>query len=176
MRTVHVYDVEGNSTCFEEVGEFDIFRKVLDLSDSSSFTEYTIALRLLENPQPNVVKIYNVFRDGQQCHIDMELLDDHYLPVFLTANDFQKALQQLHGLGVVYVDIKSDNIGYSQVDRVYKVFDFDCSGVVSNECPKKWLHQPCECFMYKKVSQHEADVKDLFELDNLAWDYAYGKR
>lgn len=178
MKTIHVYDfTEGCSTIEEHCDGPDVFRKILNPNEASSITELTIAKMLLKNPLSNVVKIYDVKHNDVECYIDMELLNDNYVPISKYADDFKKGLQQLHSIGVVYIDIKSDNIGYSEKDGVYKVFDFNCSGIVDSNCPKQWFMQPWdECYMYDKVKANEVFLSTLYELDMICWKFAYGNK
>ncbi len=174
--TVYVYDVDGSSTTIEHDGEHDIFRKVLKTHDESNMTEFRIAEMLLETPQPNVVKIYNAVLDGDICYIDMEYLDDKYVPFKEYEVDFKKGLNQLHSLGIVYIDIKQDNIGYSTKDKVFKIFDFDCSGIVCKDNTKAWLCPPIEGFKYRSFKHHEPTLHTLFDLDMLCWEHEYKKK
>jgi serine/threonine protein kinase len=143
------------------------------MGNVGSMIEFEIASRLLVSPQPNVVKIYKVVKTERHCFIDMEKLDDTYVPYKTYLEDFKKGLNQLHGLGVAYIDIKSDNIGYSSIDKCYKIFDFDCSGLVDmkNEC--KWERRPFEGLMYENICKVEESLVSLYELDNVALKKAY---
>lgn len=172
---IHVYDVDGSSTTIEHDGDYDIFRKVLRTYDESNMTEFRIAKMLLQNPQPNVVKIYDAVMDGDTCFIDMEYLNDDYVPLEKYEEDFKNGLKQLHSLGIIYIDIKQDNIGYSTRDQVFKIYDFDCSGIVNEDNNKAWLYPPFESHMFKSVKHHEQSVNTLFELDTLCWEHAYKK-
>jgi serine/threonine protein kinase len=177
MKTIYTYDVEGNSSTIEEDCEHDMFRKFLNMEDSSHITECTIAKMLKDNPQPNVVKIYDVVQDDDTWYIDMEHLDDSYVPLNKYAFDFKKGLEQLHNIGVVYIDIKEDNKGYSVIDGVYKVFDFDCSGIVDIASPKKWIMKPYRnSARYQDLKHVEDYVTSLYELDNMSWELNYKKK
>lgn len=155
----------------------DVFRKVLKPNDLAAMTEFEIAKRLFANPQKNVVKIYDVVEKDGVCWIDMECLDDSYRPLFDYENDIKCALDQLHSIGVVYIDIKSDNIGYSTKDGVFKLFDFDCSGIVYLDSPSVWERQPLDiAAKYKRLKLEEENVSSLFELDALAFEMEYKKK
>lgn len=177
MSTLYIYDMDGSMN--EELidTEYDVFRKVLKKNDESAMTEFQIAKRLLNNPQKNVVQIYDVVEHDKLCWIDMECLDDCYNPLSAYMNDLKCGLEQLHSLGVVYIDIKSDNIGYSTKDGVFKIFDFDCSGIVSLDTPTKWEREPLHISAkYKRLRLEEDKVSSLFELDTLAFEMEYKKK
>lgn len=172
MKTMIVYDCGDETSEEYEVDiEKDIFRKVLDINIEHHMTELQIAKILHANPLPNVVKVYSV---GEQ-HYDMELLDDTYQPFIMYKDDLVQGLDQLHAHNIVYLDIKSDNIGFSHEDKVYKLFDFDCSGVVQANDPRKWLYRPSlHSNIYQSLMKNEDDLhQTLYELDNLALKKAF---
>jgi serine/threonine protein kinase len=168
----------GSSEQESTMYPFNVFRKELDMTDYSHKVEWEIANRIMRKPQSNVVTIHNAFKgvndEGESvCYIDMELLDDTYVPATKYIEDYRKGLEQLHSLDIVYIDIKSDNIGYSQKDKAYKIFDFDCSGTVSSWDNKLWQYPPCESAMYNKVRGVESGLTTLFHLDALAMKTVY---
>ncbi len=174
MSTLYIYDVTGSSTQESIDGADDVFRKMLDPNDSSQLTEIEIAKILFQNPQKNVVKIYDVVHDEDNCYIDMEYLNDSYVSMSKYKDDFKNALDQLHSQGIVYIDIKSDNIGFSSIDNTYKVFDFDCSGIVDIQNPQKWKKEPFkQSYKYKRVIEMKHKVSSLYELDDIAWKIEY---
>jgi serine/threonine protein kinase len=174
MSTLYIYDVDGSSTEDPIHGEFNIFRKVIDPDSESGKTELEIAKRLLKCPKSNVVKIYDVIDKDDICWIDMECLDNVHKPLNDYMQDLKLGLGQLHTLGVVYIDIKSDNIGYSPIDKVYKIFDFDCSGIVDIHSPKQWERAPYDkAYKYKNLKRKEEMLNSLYELDALAFKMEY---
>jgi serine/threonine protein kinase len=173
MKTLLVYNVDGSSSESNEDFDNDVFRKVLKIEDSSHTTEILIAKKLMEHPQLNVVKIYDVVQDDDVCYIDMELLDDKYVPFTKYRTDIHDAISQLHNIGVVYIDIKADNVGFSTTDQKYKLFDFDCSGIIHPQDPNKWQHKPFEGYRYREVKVHETSIQSLCELDFISWELTY---
>jgi serine/threonine protein kinase len=173
MKTLCIYDSDG-TTEEDIVYECDVFRKVLSLDDPSHMTEYEIAMRIYENPQLNLVRILNIVKNDDKCYYDMEMLDDTYKPYKEYKQSLHDAIDQLHKLNVVYIDVKSDNIGFSTTDNRFKLFDFDCSGIVDPQDPKKWLTEPTEAYMYKKLVHLEDSLTSLFELDERAIIVSYG--
>jgi serine/threonine protein kinase len=114
--------------------------------------EKKIVNRIKVNPCKNVVSIYNISYE----YYDAELLDTTSLEhLDQKPKDIACAIEQLHSIGIVYVDLKHDNMGYSQRDKVWKLFDFDCSGIfiekVLNGRPSVflWKHKPPMFYAYK---------------------------
>jgi serine/threonine protein kinase len=174
MSTMYIYDLNGSSNEEPIHSDFDIFRKLINPNNESGKTELEIAKRLLKCPKPNVVKVYNVVENNEHCWIDMECLEDKYVPLDKYVQDLKQGLGQLHTLGVVYIDIKADNIGYSIIDNVYKIFDFDCSGIVNTHFPKQWERAPYHnSFKYKNLRNKEDMLTSLYEMDALAFKMEY---
>lgn len=173
MKTLYTYSVEGGLKQQDINTEHDVFRKVLDPNDESHMTELMIAKIIQENPQPNLVNIYDVVFNDKVCYYDMEVLDHVHCSTMQYKDDILKALHQLHALHVVYIDIKSDNIMYSPKDQTFKLFDFDCSGIVSHDNPKVWKRQPFDdSFVYSNLKPYEKMVNAFYELDFIAHEYA----
>lgn len=145
----------------------NVFRKMLRRSSYSSIVEMDIAKCLMNNPQPNAVRVYDVVITDKECYIDMEQLEVHSFNWNHCILDVMKALGQLHSMKVVYIDIKIDNVGFSTKDGVYKLFDFNCSGIVADD-GKHWLRTPFDqCFTYKKVKRYESFLTSLYKLDDM---------
>ena len=142
-------------------GKAKIFRKI-----SRCPTEIEICKILKEHPHPNCVMIYDV---NGFC-IDMEFLKTTF---YETNNkksilrDMRSALDHLNGLGVVYVDLKLDNIGCER--RTYKLFDFDMSGIVKTS--HQWYMEPTSGYVYRDYYKHvpKEDNKTLFDIDEYAF-------
>eukprot|EP00798_Chlamydomonas_sp_ICE-L_P012733 gene12733-15979_t len=88
----------------------------------------------------NVVTIYDI----TDTHIDMELLDIHADENTIgdMEADIRNAIQQLNAAGIIYIDLRRDNIGYSHDDAKWKIFDFDASGIVDVDDDSVWLMEP----------------------------------
>lgn len=142
MPTRSIYTCNGDYDEEEISGDIDVFRKMLDVSKEEDMVEYEIAKKILRCPHPNIVKIYDVVKTDKTCYVDMELLEDRYVPLRFKIDSLRAALQHLHNLNVVYIDIKDDNIGTSISNGEYKLFDFNCSGIVDKNNPKIWLMKP----------------------------------
>lgn len=170
---LYIYNSENGYTEENIDGNHDIFRKILNIDKYSDMIEFEIAKRLLKNPCKNIVTIYNVFKTKDICYIDMENLNDEYVKLSETIDSLQYALKHLHSLGIVYIDIKTDNIGKS-IDGNYKLFDFDNSGIVDIKNSKIWCLRPTdECIIYNSVKKYEFSLTELYELDHIILKIKY---
>ena len=163
-----VYTLNGQVKPLSTLDGSVLFRKMCDVG---SLTEKQIAQRLMQHRLPNVVTIYDV-----KCgYIDMELLDVFYNDIKTQEADIRAAIDQLHSLRVVYVDIKYDNFGYSHADGCWKLFDFDGSGILK-ESVNEWALEPPEFHMYRHMSSRVQDERRPFEdIDALALDVVFRK-
>lgn len=145
-----------------------VFRKMLDINKPNHVVELEVAKRIMQEPQKNVVKIFDAVRNECDAYIDMELLETQNTIWQKCILDVINGLSQLHTLNVVYIDIKQDNVGYSSQEGVYKLFDFDCCGIVQSGNGKKWQHPPFQkCFIYKEVKRYEHVLPSLYKLDDM---------
>jgi serine/threonine protein kinase len=146
----------------------NVFRKVLRPEQYSSKVEIEIAKCIMQNPCHNVVEIYDVVENGREWYIDMEELDVHCFGWEHCILDVINALTQMHALNIVYIDIKEDNVGFSRKDGVFKLFDFNCSGILNKDAKNTWLFQPYqEGFTYKSVMEYEKYLPSLGQLDDM---------
>lgn len=151
----------------------DIFRKVWDPSCLSDLNEYDICRLIKDNPHKNLVHIYDV----QRSHVDEEMLD---VNLNCSATEFleyggleqiRMALDHLHKLGVLYIDLKLENIGWSTIDSCYKLFDFNASCIIDLE-DGKIRRPPMNGFILRKIEQKMCmdKNKDPFRADFYAFD------
>ena len=129
------------------------FRKHIDALRAKN--ELEIAKKLLSASCPHCVTIYQVKEQGKHSYIDMERLDTKpYDPSEkeLLKHDVKMALEEMHVLHIVYIDLKDDNVGFSETDQVWKIFDFDVSGI-ANPSFTTWIEQPPYYYSYKKATQ-----------------------
>jgi serine/threonine protein kinase len=113
-----IHETLEDGTCF--------FRKFLKLYEDVH--EMEIIRIIASVASPHLLRIYKV----GPTYYDAELLDLTYSDVSSLKDDICTCLHVLHELGIVHLDIHSHNVGYSHVDKCWKLFDFDCSGVVGN--------------------------------------------
>jgi serine/threonine protein kinase len=133
-----------------------------------SKNELAIARKLMENPHENIVRIYDVGTD----YIDMENVDifvyeisnDTILQIKQVMNKVKDFLQEN---GIIYIDWKIDNIGISQ-DGKFKLFDFDCSGMIDTNDKTKWTMEPLHAFSY--INAIKNGMKTPIEIDNYSFE------
>lgn len=128
--------------------------------------ERTICQKLYDNPQKNIVTIYNI----NDNFIEMEYLNTEYAInsidiIEKVYGDITDAITQLHELDIVYIDLKLDNIGYSKTDNCFKLFDFDCSGIVNEYNTKKWKEKPYSGYIFKRNEYYVNFCDSLYDLD-----------
>jgi len=122
---------------------------------------------LINNPHPNIVKYYRI----HDKFIDMELLDlkkdfkKHKKEIIKIMENVKQHLQQF---GIIYIDWKFDNIGYSKKNRTYKLFDFDVSGLI-NIKTNEWIIKPPEYWNYNyAIKNYKSDPE---EIDDFCFNY-----
>lgn len=166
MRGSLVYTLDGDiEPLHPGCGDRPFFRKTLQTTEPESLIERRVCKLLFDTPKPNVVSIYDV----AHTHIDQELLDVDHEDTSTRKHDICKAIEQLHSLNVVYVDLKFDNMGYSHSDGVWKLFDFNGCGIVHPSDRSQWITRPPPYFNYIK---HHQDVSrsNMFMFDWVAYD------
>ncbi|KAM1169574.1 hypothetical protein TB2_030876 [Malus domestica] len=92
----------------------------------------------------NIVGYYSSWFENEQLHIQMELCD-HSLSINKLSRPFKdgeilealyqiaKALQFMHGRGIVHLDVKPDNIYVK--NGIYKLGDFGCATLLDKSLP-----------------------------------------
>ena len=125
-------------------------------------------IRILMNyPHPNIVTYYKI----HDKYIDMELLDlkkdykKHKKEIIKIMKNVKAYLQDL---GIIYIDWKFDNIGYSKKNQTYKLFDFDVSGLIDTKT-NKWLITPPNYWNYNNAIKHKKT--DPIEIDDYCFNY-----
>jgi hypothetical protein len=164
MEVSKVYTFDGGTVQYFSNGK-PFFRKMLD---KSSRNEYHIAKLIHMHPQPNIVTMF----DCTPNYIEMELLDVFHRDKSTMEKDIRAAIDQLHSLNVVYIDVKRDNFGYSHTNGCWKLFDFDGSGIVSADACQ-WIVAPPEWAMYKKIKHLEKPP--LTDIDYVVFDFVFNK-
>ena len=140
--------------------------------------ENTIIKILMEHPNPNIVKYYDI----NDRYIDMEEVNTFKSnPSFFNEPlmgskeivEIQEVMRNvkdfLQGLGIMYVDWKFDNIGKSFIDGKYKLFDFDACGLI-DLLTKEWKLKPIETYWsYKQAIKNGS--KTPKEIDD--WSFQH---
>lgn len=148
FETSKIYNSQGELINInEKINGLSFFRKEFYID---SVNERDIVRIIKKNNFKNIVKIYNV----DYKYYDSELVET---PIILTKDnidiiisDMTNAKSELQKKGIIYIDWKLDNIGFSQSDNVYKLFDFDSSGIISLNC-YEWIKPPPHRWLYKNA-------------------------
>jgi serine/threonine protein kinase len=147
------------------------------LLDYSKQVELTIINILMQHHHPNIVTYYTIGTN----HIDIEQVDSEnsnslfFNNPVMTREDLNEIIEAmtnvkefLQGLGIMYVDWKFDNLGKS-VDGIYKLFDFNASGLI-DLTTMEWKLKPIAIFWsYKEALKHGCITPQ--EIDDWAFNY-----
>lgn len=135
--------------------------------------EYKIYEILKKHKQhKNIVKIFDITNK----YFDIEKLTP------LTEKKYDEKTQEkivaaamaaknyLQSLGIMYIDWKPDNMGIDK-HGVYKLFDFDASGIAELPDCEKWETEPHKYWSYRQAL--EKGLKDPKEIDNFAFKIGF---
>ncbi len=118
---------------------------------------------LIDNQHYNVVRVLNIPM-GPSCCYGAEMLIPYHNDESTKATDIWAALQQLHSIGIIYADMKSDNMGYSVTDQCWKLFDFDGCGIVKDQVFKRVINELLASRIYSHVfGLNTLDMKILYK-------------
>jgi hypothetical protein len=150
------------------------FRKMTDSKVELEICNKLFNLQTVNKKHKNVVNIYYVGSN----FVDMELLDIYEIYGEKETEETVKIIEimrevktELQGLGILYIDWKLDNIGFSKIDNTYKLFDFDCSGIMNIET-KEWIKKPKMYYSYTQATiagkEKPLEIDDyIFKCKNL---------
>ena len=159
--------------------ELPKIRKILDNSTARQKTEIEIVKKIRDNPQPNIVEIYEVVEpvNSEKGYILQEFLipledenartlqiDERVIDYLDTLDrDLEAALSQLHSLCIVYIDLHIGNVGWSTKDQCWKIFDFDHSGILKNDAgvciEDEWEIEPEEAIKYRTIKKRRQTAR-----------------
>ena len=77
--------------------------------------------------------------------------------------DLTNGLLHLHNNWIVYIDLHTGNVGWSEDCKCWKIFDFNMSGIV-NENTNEWCHEPSRGIYYNAMIEQS----NKFDYDNIA--------
>jgi hypothetical protein len=164
MGGVKIYNMNGNFTTDPKIlhNGKDFFRKMTDNAGEKEICEL-----LMKHPHKNIIQIYGVGKDS----IDMDLLNTDISRADMSKikNIMMEVKTYLQNLGIIYIDWKLDNIGIGD-DGEFKLFDFDCSGIIYTET-NKWKIEPPKYWSYNKAVAN--GMKTPVEIDNYAFDIGF---
>jgi hypothetical protein len=150
------YDGSDITALNETFQGLPFFRKYIE------YIEYRIYQILQENPHPHLVTVYRL----TESFVDIELLTPvNELPDYDEASIVAAARsvkEHLQGLGIFYMDWKSDNLGLK--GTTYRLFDFDGAGYFR----QGWIIQPMPYWSYRQAA--EKGLTDPKEMDDYAFD------
>ena len=161
------------------IGKLPKIRKILDNSTARQKTEIEIVKKIRDNPQPNIVDIYEVVEptNTEKGYISQEILipledenarilqiDERVIDYLDTLDrDVEAALSQLHSLCIVYIDLHIGNVGWSTKDQCWKIFDFDHSGILKNDAgvciEDEWEIEPEEAIKYRTIKKRRQTAR-----------------
>jgi serine/threonine protein kinase len=159
--------------------ELPKIRKILDNSTARQKTEIEIVKKIRDNPQSNIVDIYEVVEPTktENGYISQEVLipledenatilqiDERVIDYLDTLDrDLEAALSQLHSLCIVYIDLHIGNVGWSTKDQCWKIFDFDHSGILKNDAgvclEDEWEIEPEEAIKYRTIKKRRQTTR-----------------
>ncbi len=146
MTTSYVYQLNGEIEPLASSQEpyVSVFRKMTNCK-----VELQLAKMLMDNPHPNVVKIYDV----TPTYYTMELLETNYTLDASIIEKMHEAKTYMQSMNIAYIDWKPDNIGID-INGEPKLFDFDGCGIYNNN---DWIIKPFRGYAYNEVSKTVSD-------------------
>jgi serine/threonine protein kinase len=131
------------------------FKKYFDIPDikkenyediiTKKIIEQTVAKIIYDNPNKNIVSIYNVTND----FIEMDELDTKYLAI-PDIYELILAKRFLQSKGIIYIDWSYSNIGVDP-NGVFKIFDFSKAGLINTSKPDEWIVEPVKSLSYNNA-------------------------
>jgi len=161
--TSKAYTFDGN---IEEISMPELydgkpfFRKMTHTKVELEICRQLLMIQSSGKPIQHVVHIYDVGAN----FVDMELLDETYGGKHFDQEEEQEEQEELMEIisimrqvknelqlyGILYIDWKIDNIGFSKTDNTHKLFDFDCSGLIDVKT-KEWIKKPKMYYSFCKA-------------------------
>ena len=134
IKYLEVNDYNDNLLSYNSIIELNIIKLIKKNNDKYKY----------------LPKIYNI-NSGENYYEIEELDFDKQI------NDKQKFLENidngiksLNKLNVIYIDLHKENIGYSNKDKIWKIVDFNMSGICTPN-KKSWMMEPPNGTIYNKI-------------------------
>lgn len=127
------------------------------------FTENEIVKILIQNPHPNIVTYFDI----NNKYVDMEELNTKDINPEEVKIPMENVKNFLQSLGIMYIDWKIDNIGKDK-NGIYKLFDFDASGLIDLHT-NKWKITPPNYWSFRKAKENNCNTPQ--EIDNWSFEY-----
>ncbi len=150
-----MYSSDGKIVELDELYELESGEKIpFFRKQEPQSIECNVLSILYSNPHQNIVTIYDFNKDK----IDMELLNTNIMDKIRKdqckfISEITNAKNHMLSLGIAYIDWKYDNIGYSEKDKCFKVYDFDACGIFSTKT-NAWIIKPPEYFVYREARKN----------------------
>jgi tRNA A-37 threonylcarbamoyl transferase component Bud32 len=138
-----------------------------NLLSYSSIIELNIVKIIKQNSNKSkyLPQIYNI--NLNENYYEMEILDFNKEINIEFNRDVNNCLNELHKLNIIYIDLCKENIGYSIKDNVWKIIDFNMSGICTPN-KKYWIMEPEKGTIYNKIQNLNGDNL-LTNYDNIAY-------
>lgn len=141
---------------------------------------------------PNIVRVFNVDRDGDTVYIAMEFIEGESLAVLMKQQAFPppalaefgatvaEALDSAHRCGIVHRDVKPSNI-LLKSDGRFKITDFGIAHIEDSSAPEQTqageiLGTPAYMSPEQVLSRPVDGRSDLFSLGIILYELATGVR
>lgn len=182
-------DVNGTRTKLNETwnlngNKIPFFRKYFNSEiDGSDNEKYIVHLIKTQQDKGKYLDLVRILRITEKYY-DAELLDLYFADKTNLLQNIKNNLDLLHELNIIYIDVKTDNTGYSHIDKKWKLFDFDSSGVCSDS-GNSWNIEAPFHFAYKKafddyfnlqskdifyVKKENREIKPLSRIDDILFE------
>ena len=140
-----LYDEGGKITTIPDrtIDGRPIFRK-----QTNCLAEIIIMKEIILAKSPVLLQIYAIQDQARPWYYDAELLDVACTNFKNKHRDIRECLGKLHQLGIAYVDLKHGNMGFSMIDKRWKLFDYDSSGLYSIKA-QSWIYEPPKYWNYR---------------------------
>lgn len=168
--------VLNNSYLKGNRNELDICRLIQSTASSQLLRIYQVEnIGFFKNIYRTILRLNN-HDDRSYSFVDEEILDTEYsYDDFFEkggVSDLRKNLDEFHRLGIIYIDFKRDNVGFSKKDNCFKFFDFDFSALINPEDPTKFINPPNTGYNLRDALRKSKNItfSNFIELDNYLFE------